>query len=79
MDHLHTKEEKKEILGDFIQKMADSGYKHSTRKEIIKSAVTKFYRQVLEQETGGSNIYRSAEDMAESRRLKSLLGQTWFK
>ena len=59
--------------------MADSGYKHTTRKEIIRSAVTKFYRQVLEQETGGRNIYRSAEDMAESRRLKSLLGQTWFK
>ena len=53
MDMDHSQEEKKEIIGDFLQKMADSGYKHPSRKEIIKSAVKKYYRQLLEQETGG--------------------------
>ena len=38
----HTTEDRKEIPGHFIQKMADSGYKHSTRKEVIKSASTKY-------------------------------------
>ena len=59
--------------------MADSGYQHPVRKEVIKSAVTKYYRQVLVQETGGRKLYRSAEEMAESRRLKTLLNRTWFK
>ena len=52
---------------------------HPVRKEVIKSAVTKYYRQILEQETGGRKLYRSAEEMAEGRRLKTLLNKTWFK
>ena len=59
--------------------MADSGYQHPVRKEVIKSALTKFYRQILEQETGGRQLYRSAEEMVEGRRLKTLLNRTWFK
>ena len=57
MDVHQTVVEKKVVLVEFIQKMSDSGYKHSTRKEITKSAVTKFYRQILEQERGGRNQY----------------------
>ena len=79
MDMDHSQEEKKEIIGDFLQKMADSGYKHPSRKEIIKSAVKKYYRQLLEQETGGRKLYRSAEDMAETRKMKSLMNRSWFK
>ena len=45
MDHLHTWAEKSTNLSDFIQKLADSGYTHSTRMEIIKSATKKYYWQ----------------------------------
>ena len=44
MDRDHTVEEKDEVVGDFLLKMADSGYNHSARKEIITSAVRKYYR-----------------------------------
>ena len=79
MDTEHNEEDKKVVIQDFLQKMADSGYQHPVRKEVIKSAVTKFYRQILEQETGGRQLYRSTEDMAEARRLKSLMDKIWFK
>ena len=79
MDQLHTSEERKHVVGDFLKKMADSGYAHSTRKETILSAVRKYYRQILEQETGGRSLYRSSNEMAETRKLKSLLNKTWFR
>ena len=79
MDADHTWEEQKVVLSDFLQKMTDSGYDHPTRTEVIKSAVKKFYRQVMEQESGGKRIYRSAEDMAVGRRLKDLTNKTWFR
>ena len=79
MDTGHSEKDKEDVIKDFLQKMADSGYQHPTRKEVIRSAVTKFYRQVLEQETGGRQIYRSSTDMAEARKLKSLANKTWFK
>ena len=79
MDTGHSEKDKEDVIKDFLQKMADSGYQHPTRKEIIRYAVTKFYRQVIEQETGGRQLYRSAQDMAETRKLKSLVNKTWFK
>ena len=79
MDADHTWEEQKVVLSDFLQKMTDSGYDHPTSTEVIKSAVKKFYRQVMEQESGGKRIYRSAEDMAAARRLKDLTNKTWFR
>ena len=75
IDTLYSKAEKEEVVRDFI----DSGYKHKTRKEIILSAVRKYYRQIPKQETGGSQLYRSAKEMAESRRIKSLQNKTWVK
>ena len=75
----HSIEEKREVLEDFTQKLCDSGHGHSTRMEIIKSSKKKYYSQVLIQESGGRRLYRSAGEMAESRRLKSLLTKTWFK
>ena len=59
--------------------MADSGYSHPSRVEVIKSAVTKFYRQLLIQETGGRRLYWCREDMTKSRRLKNLENKTWYK
>ena len=69
MDADHTWEDQRFVLSDFIQKMTDSGYDHLTRSEVIKSAAKKFYRQLMEQESGGKRLYRSAEDMAAARRL----------
>ena len=34
-------------LTDFLQKIADSGYTHGSRLEVIKSATTKYYGQVM--------------------------------
>ena len=79
MDQLHTKEEKKEILGDFIQKMTDSGYKHSTRKEIIKSGLTRYYRLVLSEVAGERKLYRSAKEMQEGRGLKKFRTRLWYR
>ena len=67
------------MIDDFLQKMCDSGYGESTRLEVIKSAVTKYHRQLLEQDSGGRRIYRSAEEMTAGRKLKGLLNQTWFR
>ena len=79
MDTSHTWEEQRDIIKDFLQKMCDSGYGESTRSEVIKSATTKYFRQLMEQESGGRRLYRSAQEMAAGRRLKGLLNQTWFK
>ena len=50
---LHTDVERKEVAGNFVQKMADSSYNHSTRSGVNRSGCTKFSKQVLEQLTGG--------------------------
>ena len=42
MDTGHSEKDKEDVIKDFLQKMADSGYQHPTRKEIIRYAVTKF-------------------------------------
>lgn len=79
MDTYHSWDDQKEVIVDFIQKMCDSGYDHPTRMEVILSGVKKYYRQVVEQETGGRRLYRSQEHMASSRKLKSLKNKTWFR
>ena len=79
MDLDHTWEEQRSVLSDFIQKMTDSGYDHLTRTEVIRSAAKKFYQQLMEQESGGKRVYRSAEEMASARRLKDLANKTWFR
>ena len=72
MDAAHSQEEMREVVKDFLTKMADSGYKHPARKHVILSAVRKFFRQILQQETGGRPLYRSSQEMGEARRLKAL-------
>ena len=79
MDRLHSIEDKREVLRDYIQKMCDSGYSHDTRMEIIKSGTRKYYRQVLQQETGGQRINRGPEEMWEKRRIKPLLNKSWYR
>ena len=76
MDKYHSWEDQREVLTDFIQKMSDSGYEHKMRMEVIMSGVKKYFRQIVEQESGGKRLYRSQEDMAQSRKLKSLRNKT---
>ena len=47
MDRYHSLDDKREVFTDFAQKMADSGYQHSTRLEVAKWALKKYYRQVF--------------------------------
>ena len=79
MDKFHTMEERREVFKDFCQKMSDSGYEHSTRMEVAKSALKIYYRQILEQESGGRRMFRGSREMAEGRRLKQHLNKTWYK
>ena len=46
---------------------------------LATNTLTKYYRQVLEQETSGKCLYRSTQDMTTTRQLKSLQNTTWFK
>ena len=45
----------------------------------MKSAARKYFRQAMDQETGGRRLYRSSCEMPETRKLKSLMNKTWFK
>ena len=53
MDGRHSIGERQEIVRDFLQKMADSGYSHEARREVIASATKKFCRQLMNQMAGG--------------------------
>ena len=79
MDLLHTDEERKEIVVDFIQKLNDSGYRHIHRQEILRSGCRKYYRRLIQHVTGGRKLYRAEEEMKASRIVKKLQNQTWFK
>ena len=79
MDRSHGKEERKQEIKKFSQKMVDSAYGKETRKEIITSGVKRYFRLVLQELAGVRKVYRSREDMKEGRRLKSLWNRTWFK
>ena len=79
MDRHHSRQEQMVVINDFLQKLSDSGYSHPTRMEIAKSAIKKYFHQVMNQEGGGPRLYRSAEEMAGARKVKALLNKTWFK
>ena len=79
MDPVHTKEERLQIILKFSQKMVDSGYVSDTRKEILISGITRYYRLVLQDIAGKRNLYRSTEELKAGREKKSLLVRTWFK
>ena len=63
IDYKHTVKKRKVVIKNFLQKMADSRYQHSKRKEIIKSAVVKYYRE----ETGGKKMFKPKEEMMRWR------------
>ena len=78
-DWYHPEPEVDIIIKDFLQKLTDSGYDPNTRMEIMKSAARKYFRQAMDQETGGRRLHRSAGEMSQGRALKSLQASTWFK
>ena len=79
MDTEHTKEERLTVIRKFIQKMVDSSYTTETRREILASGITRYYRLVLQDMAGKRNLYRTSEEMKGGRERKSLIVKTWFK
>ena len=59
-------------MSDFIKKMADFGYSHQHRKEIIMSGCIRYFRQMIEQLTKGKRLYRRKEQMKAARKVKHL-------
>ena len=78
-DRAHKKEDLVVILEKFIGKMANSGYNVSSRREVIKSGVTKYYRELRDWRTGGKSLYRTQDQMGRDRRYKGLEKMTWFR
>ena len=78
-DGAHSEEEIVEIGRRFLKKMTDSGYGTATREEVIKSGLRSYYRRLGEAQKEGRGVYRSSQQMKESRRYKSLQKKTWFK
>ena len=70
MDKLHNEEEMEAVVGKFLQKLTDSGYKNSHRKEIIRSGCINFCRRQIEDRTGGKKLYRTETQMKEARKTK---------
>ena len=79
MDPLHSKEERIEIILKFSQKMVDSMYVPETRREILTSGITRYYRLVLQELAGKRSLYMSTEELKGGRERKSLMAKTWYK
>ena len=79
MDYFHTEAEKLEVIEKFLQKMSDSEYNPGTKAEVLKSALRKFYRQVMEAERKGRSIYCSREEIDRNKAALALLNRPWFK
>ena len=79
MDGRHSNGDREEVKRDLLQKMADSGYSHEARREVIASATRKYCRQLMNQMAGGQRIYRTSAEMATSRSIKDFLNTNWFK
>ena len=50
-----------------------------TRREILASGITRYYRLVLQELAGKRNLYRTSEEMKGGREKKSLIVRTLFK
>ena len=79
MDPAHTQDQRLEVQLKFSQKIADSGYQKEVRKEILYFGITRYFRLVLLELSGGRKLYRSGKEMKESRDLKALKCRVWFK
>lgn len=79
MDSDHKEPETKEVVTDYLQKLTDNDYDHNTRMEIVKSTTKKYFGQVMDQESGGRRLQRSASGMSKERTLKAFLTKNWYK
>ena len=59
--------------------MVDSSYVEETRREIIMSGITRYYRMVLQELSVKRSLYRTSEELKGGREKKSLVVRTWFK
>ena len=71
-ERLHTSQEMDAVVGAFFQKLANSGYDRETRTQILRSAMVKFYRKILDSKMGGHQLYRSSSEIERARRFKGL-------
>ena len=75
----HSLEERLEEMEKFSQKMTHLAYTSGLRQDIFRYGITRYFRPVLKEITGERKLYRSAEDMKESRALKPLKKGAWFR
>ena len=78
MDTDHNTEEILAVTRKFCTKLANSGYNQQTRWEVLRSATTKYFRDLAEWKTGGKAMYRGREELALRRKFKALEMTTWF-
>ena len=75
-----TIDEKTTILEKFLQKLKQSGYKYSTRKNILLSGVTYYFRKLRIELQGGPRMNKICErNGVAKRRIKLGVNQNWFK
>ena len=78
-DRLHTVMEVLEVLKIFSQKMIDSGYDGSSRQEVLKSGLRKYFRELAKATAEGHSIYRSRQEMDRKKEVKDLVSRPWFR
>ena len=59
--------------------MTDSLLNCRSRKQVIKSEVRKHFRVWKEAELQGRSIYRTMQNMGDSKEANKLLKKCWFK
>ena len=52
-DRHHSREDILEMALKFMKKLCNIGYQAGTRLEVMKSAITKHYRDLADEKTGG--------------------------
>ena len=57
MDMFHNREERKDVVRKFLQKMVNSGYDKQIREKVIKSAVRKHHRDMNIARKEGRSIH----------------------
>ena len=72
-------ESRANILSDLMGKMRRSGYNEKTRRNVITSAITGYYRMRKVEKEGGRRVNRPLEEGLEKRERDKVVGKTaWF-
>ena len=79
MDSWHSTQEKRDTFRAFLQKISDSGYNLSTRKEVVKSAVRKHHQDLQTESDQGRPIYRTREEINKSKEAAKLINRPCVK